>query len=283
MKVFIKKHFLEAYISQLKNDKKSIGFVPTMGALHEGHLSLVKQAKEKNDAVIVSIFVNPTQFDKKEDLENYPITLKKDKELLLTVNCDAVFIPSAKEIYGQNISANSFDFDGLENEMEGKFRVGHFNGVGTIVKTLFETVKPDYAYFGKKDFQQLQIIKKMVAKENLPVNVIGCPIHREQDGLAMSSRNTRLTENQRKEAPLIYSVLKKVREKFKTENISDIEDWVSNQFKNNPTLELEYFTIADETTLKTATSKDANKNYRAFIAVFADNIRLIDNISLSNS
>lgn len=280
MKIFEKKADLKKYLSSVKNENTSIGFVPTMGALHQGHLSLVNKAKTKNDITVVSIFVNPTQFDNKEDLEKYPKTLKNDTDLLKSVNCDVLFIPSVKEIYKDNITADTYNFDGLEHQMEGKFRDGHFDGVGTIVKTLFDIVKPTNAYFGKKDFQQLQIIKKLVEKYNLPVNIKGCPIFRETDGLAMSSRNTRLTKEHRKAAPFIYKTLKKAKKKFGTKNAIELTEWVKNKFEKHPLLELEYFTIADETTLQTATNIDNSKKYRAFIAVFAGEIRLIDNIRL---
>lgn len=282
MRVYDKKQELNSFLKDEKSKNKSIGFVPTMGALHKGHLALVREAKENNDLVVVSIFVNPTQFDKKEDLDNYPVTLDNDKELLTSVDCDVVFIPSVLEIYGKKTQSTHFDFDGLEHEMEGKFREGHFDGVGTIVKELFEIVVPDNAYFGQKDFQQLQIIKKMVQKHNLPVTIIGCNIFREDDGLAMSSRNTRLTKEQRAESSFIYKTLKEVYKKFNKENIDAIELWVTKEFHKNEILELEYFTIAEEETLKPAKHKNSSKKYRAFIAVFAGKIRLIDNISLSN-
>mgnify|MGYP000197491718 FL=1 len=162
MKIFYTKQEIKAYLATLKEDNKSIGFVPTMGALHQGHLSLIKKAKKKNDITVVSIFVNPTQFDKKEDLEKYPKTIEEDTKLLESVSCDVLFFPTVEEIYSDNITSKKFDFDGLENQMEGKFRDGHFDGVGTIVKTFFEIIEPNRAYFGLKDFQQLQIIKKMV-------------------------------------------------------------------------------------------------------------------------
>lgn len=260
--------------------KESIGFVPTMGALHEGHLSLVKKAKKENDFVVVSIFVNPTQFDNKEDLDKYPKTLKNDLDLLKTVNCDLVFTPTASEIYQQTVKATHFDFDGLENQMEGKFRKGHFDGVGTIVKKLFEIVTPNKAYFGEKDFQQLQIIKKMVTKNSTPVTIVPCAIYREKDGLAFSSRNARLTKEQRNAAPFIYKTLKEAKNKFGTKNALHIKEWVTNEFKNHPILKLEYFEIADEKTLLPITQKNENENYRGFIAVFAGKIRLIDNIKL---
>ena len=282
MKIFKKKKDLKAYLLVKRQEQNTIGFVPTMGALHQGHLSLIKKAKKKNDLVVVSIFVNPTQFDNKEDLVKYPKTLENDTKLLESVSCDVLFFPSVDEIYENNISSEKFNFDGLEHQMEGKFRDGHFDGVGTIVKTLFEIVAPNKAYFGEKDFQQLQIIKKMVKKHQLKVKIKGCAIFREEDGLAMSSRNTRLTKEYRNAAPFIYKTLKKVRKIFGTENATNVTKWVENQFKKHPSLKLEYFTIADEKTLETAKNKESNTKYRAFIAVFAGEIRLIDNISLKN-
>ena len=266
-------------ISTLKKGA-TIGFVPTMGALHKGHLSLVKQAKKDNDLVVVSIFVNPTQFDKTTDLHNYPKTLDKDLSLLKTVDCDVVFAPSANEIYSNNITSKNFEFDGLEFQMEGKFRAGHFNGVGTIVKRLFEIVTPHKAYFGEKDFQQLQIVKKMVEKHQMPVKIIGCAIYREKDGLAMSSRNVRLTAAQRKAAPFIYSTLKQVKTNFNSKTFSEIVKNVHKAFEKQSLLSLEYFEIANESTLKTVKNKKPKQKQRAFIAVFAGEIRLIDNISL---
>ena len=280
MKIFKKRDQLKSFLEESKKNKKTIGFVPTMGALHKGHLFLIEQAKKKNDLTVASIFVNPTQFNNQEDLDNYPKTLEKDIELLESVSCDVLFVPTIDEIYHKNVVSNKFDFDGLEHEMEGKYRAGHFDGVGTIVKTLFEIVSPKNAYFGEKDFQQLQIIKKLVAKNQLPISIKGCAIYREKDGLAMSSRNARLSSEQRKVAPIIYKVLKKVKKKFQEETEGEISEWVENQFKNHPFLQLEYFTIADENSLKPINIKEFDKKYRAFIAVFAGNIRLIDNIQL---
>ena len=280
MDIFTEKLTLKARISKLKSQNKTIGFIPTMGALHRGHLSLIKKAQKKNDIVVVSIFINPTQFDKAEDLINYPKTLKNDIQLLKSVACNILFHPSVKEVYGENTVSEKFNFDGLEHEMEGKYREGHFDGVGTIVKTLFEIVNPDKAYFGQKDFQQLQIIKKMVKQNRLPLKVKGCKIFREKDGLAMSSRNARLSKEHRAAATFIYKTLKKTKKRFQTKSVNEIYDWVTNQFKNHPLLQLEYFTIADEKTLKTIETKESDKKYRAFIAVFAGEIRLIDNIPL---
>jgi len=279
MLVFAKIKSVQQKLSSFKKGT-TIGFVPTMGALHKGHLSLIEQARKENDIVVVSIFVNPTQFDKQEDLINYPKTIDQDLSLLKSVFCDIVFAPSSQEIYADNVKSQSFNFDGLEHQMEGKFRTGHFDGVGTIVKRLFEIVRPNKAYFGEKDFQQLQIIKKMVEKHHIPVKIIACDIYREDDGLAMSSRNARLTLEHRKAAPFIYKTLKKAKIKFGTENALNIVKWVENEFKNQPLLELEYFEIANEETLKTIEAKSLNQKYRAFIAVFAGKIRLIDNISL---
>ncbi|WP_372802804.1 pantoate--beta-alanine ligase [Lutibacter sp.] len=279
MLVFAKIKSVQQKLSSFKKGT-TIGFVPTMGALHKGHLSLIEQARKENDIVVVSIFVNPTQFDKQEDLINYPKTIDQDLLLLKSVFCDIVFAPSSQEIYADNVKSQSFNFDGLEHQMEGKFRTGHFDGVGTIVKRLFEIVRPNKAYFGEKDFQQLQIIKKMVEKHHIPVKIIACDIYREDDGLAMSSRNARLTLEHRKAAPFIYKTLKKAKIKFGTENALNIVKWVENEFKNQPLLELEYFEIANEETLKTIEAKSLNQKYRAFIAVFAGKIRLIDNISL---
>jgi len=279
MLVYAKIKLIQQKIGSLKKGT-SIGFVPTMGALHKGHLSLIKQAKKENDIVVVSIFVNPTQFNNKEDLINYPKTLNTDLALLKLVLCDIVFTPTSEEIYLKNIQSQLFSFDGLEHQMEGKFREGHFNGVGTIVKRLFEIIAPNKAYFGEKDFQQLQIIKKMVYKNQLPVKVVGCAICREKDGLAMSSRNVKLTKEHRKAAPFIYKILKQAKIKFVIKNATEVSNWVSSQFEKQPLLDLEYFEIANEETLQTIKKKDLTQKHRAFIAVFAGKIRLIDNIRL---
>lgn len=283
MKVFHNKSELSHLIDDFKTSHKTVGFVPTMGALHNGHLSLVKKGLSENEVVVVSIFVNPTQFDNKEDLIKYPRTLEADVALLKTVSDDkiVVYAPAVNDIYGDDVKSQSFKFDGLENEMEGAFREGHFDGVGTIVKRLFEIVTPDKAYFGEKDFQQLQIIKKLVELYNIPVKVIGCSIHRAKDGLAMSSRNTRLTKDHRKTAPFIYKTLKSAKTKFGTKSAKKVTEWVEKQFSMQPLLELEYFIIADTETLKPVKRKSTKKTYRAFIAVYAGDIRLIDNIALN--
>lgn len=283
MDIYHKKSNLNVTVENLKSQGQIIGLVPTMGALHQGHLALVKKALEENNTVFVSIFVNPTQFNNKEDLEKYPRTFETDIELLkeISKNRIVIYAPSVEDIYGTNVNATDFDFDGLGDDMEGQFRPGHFNGVGTIVKQLLEIVKPDNAYFGEKDFQQLMIIKKLVEKFNMPVQIKGCEIYREKDGLAMSSRNLRLTAEYRKAAPFIYKTLKAAKARFRTTSAGKVTAWVEKQFEQHQLLRLEYFTIAEVATLKPFKRKSKNKSYRAFIAVFADDIRLIDNIALN--
>lgn len=283
MQIFRDKATLQLAVKALKKEGKSIGFVPTMGALHEGHLSLVSQAAEACDEVVVSIFINPTQFDNPEDLKNYPRTLDTDISLLESLDINAlIFTPNAVELYGGRVEAENFIFDGLENEMEGKYRTGHFNGVGTVVKKLFELVEPDKAFFGEKDYQQLQIIKKLTEKHSIPVEIIGCPINREVNGLARSSRNERLSREVREEASFIYNTLLKVKERFGTESAKNINEWVVNEFKSHPVLKLEYFEIANTKSLKSVDEKKNGEDYRAFIAAFAGEVRLIDNIPLNN-
>ncbi len=282
MRIFNTQNELVSHLTSVSNTKKTIGFVPTMGALHAGHLSLMQEALTHNQLVVVSIFVNPTQFNNAEDLAKYPRTLDQDVEKIKTVS-DAIIVyaPSVDDIYeGQTVSQH-FDFDGLENQMEGQFRPGHFDGVGTIVKRLFEIVKPTNAYFGEKDFQQLQIVKKMVTKNKLPVTVIGCSIFREVNGLAMSSRNERLTEKERTEAAIIFQTIKKAKQLFATKSATAVTDFVIQTFAQQEGFKLEYFQIADEATLLPCIRKNKNKKYRAFIAVFVNNIRLIDTISLN--
>ena len=279
MKVLKSKKTLIDYVERQREMGKKIGFAPTMGALHEGHLSLYKAAKKENDEVISSIFVNPTQFNNPDDFQKYPKTLEIDLELLEKAGVDAVYVPNVEEMYPDGLNSKKYDFDGLENEMEGKYRPGHFDGVGTIVEELFRQVQPHNAYFGEKDYQQLAIIKKMVEKTKLPVKIHGVPTLREEDGLAMSSRNVRLTETQRKEATIIYETLTKVKEWFKVLSVEEIKLRVLEIFRNS-NFELEYFVIADEKTLKETDFFYKDKNYRAFIVAYADDVRLIDNMHL---
>jgi len=274
-----------ALIEHLKVNSDSsttLGFVPTMGALHQGHLSLLEKSLANNDLTVVSIFVNPTQFNNPEDLEKYPRNLESDIDKIQTISNNVIiYAPTVDDIYEGNTTSRSFYFDGLENQMEGKFRPGHFEGVGTIVKRLFEIVKPTNAYFGEKDFQQLQIIKKLVEKDNFPITIVGCPIFREENGLAMSSRNERLSPIERNLAAIIYKTLLEVKHKFTTESLSEIALWVNQVFDSQPDFKLDYFEIADENTLQTCETKNQDQKCRAFIAVFVNNIRLIDTISLN--
>ncbi|NJM78433.1 MAG: pantoate--beta-alanine ligase [Flavobacterium sp.] len=281
MLIFTEKKLLSSHLLSLQQGNKAIGFVPTMGALHKGHLSLIAKSLHENDTTVVSIFVNPTQFNNKEDLENYPRALDTDVKKIKSLSEEViVYAPSNEDIYDAEIASQNFNYDGLEFQMEGKHRAGHFDGVGTIVKRLLEIIQPKNAYFGEKDFQQLQIVKILVEKHNLPVTIIGCPIFREENGLAMSSRNERLSSASREKATLIYKTLQEAKKKFKTNSASRTIDFVENTFKKYPEFTLEYFEIAEEETLLPIKRKDKTKKYRGFIAVFIENIRLIDNIAM---
>ena len=282
MHIFYGKAPLIAHLNSSQFIDSTIGFVPTMGALHDGHLALMERSLRENEYTVVSIFVNPTQFNNPEDLAKYPRTLEEDVRKITALNPEViVYAPSVDDIYDGKPVSQSFDFDGLENQMEGKFRPGHFDGVGTIVKRLFEIVTPTHAYFGEKDFQQLQIVKKLVTKNQLPVTIVGCPIYREANQLAMSSRNERLSADERYQASIIYQPLLQAKVLFQNENIASAIQLVQQTFENHPFFDLEYFVIADEETLLSSITKEENKNYRAFIAVFVNNIRLIDTISLN--
>ncbi len=256
--------------------------VPTMGALHMGHIALVKKAISENDITVVSIFVNPTQFNNSEDLNKYPNSLKKDAKLLRVISDEIIlFAPSVSEIYPDTITSKSYNFDGLDMVMEGRLRKGHFDGVGTIVELLLTLVRPTRAYFGEKDFQQLQIVKKLVEIKKIPVEIIGCPIVREPSGLAMSSRNERLSTSQRKKAAHIYKILLGAKEIFDKNSPQYVIDWVQQKFESHHELELEYIEIRDIYSLQPVIEKQKNKKYRAFIAIYIEDIRLIDNIALN--
>ncbi|HUH46708.1 MAG TPA: pantoate--beta-alanine ligase [Arenibacter sp.] len=280
MQLINTKKELRSLLTSLDKNK-SLGLVPTMGALHLGHISLVEQSLKENDITLVSIFVNPTQFNNNEDLAQYPKTLDRDISLLRSVSRDViVFAPTPEEIYSGEILSKSYDFGGLENKMEGKFREGHFNGVGTIVEILLTLIDPTRAYFGEKDFQQLQIIRKMVRTQGIPVEIIGCPIVREPSGLAMSSRNERLSDALKKEAAFIYSTLQGAKKEFGMKSADFVVDWVRKQFEAQQNFKLEYITIVDENNLGPVIKKEKGTNYRAFIAVYIGDVRLIDNIAL---
>lgn len=280
--IFQEYNSLNKEIASLKKKNRSIGFVPTMGALHPGHLTLVSKALEENDIAIVSIFVNPTQFDKSTDLKKYPRTMDADADLLKTLKGPIyIYAPLPSDLYGDNVVSKKYDFGGLEHQMEGRFRLGHFDGVGTVLNLLFRALKPDHAYFGEKDFQQLQIANKLVEIEDLPTKIVGCPIIREKSGLAMSSRNKRLSPKLLEEAVLIHHTLVEVQKYFDRFSIPKLSKMVEKAFRENEHLELEYFEIANINNLKTTARKLAGTKYRAFIAAFAGGVRLIDNIALN--
>lgn len=263
-------------------DSKNLGLVPTMGALHFGHISLLKKAAAENQNVVVSIFVNPTQFNNPHDLEKYPKTLENDIRLISTISANIIiFAPSVSEIYAKNVTHNHYDFAGLDKVMEGEFRENHFNGVATIVEELFMLIRPTRAYFGEKDFQQLRIIQKLVEIKNIPVEIVGCEIVREDNFLAMSSRNERLSMTTRQKAGFIFKTLRTAKDKFGTESAQNIKDWVLKEFEENENFRLEYFEIADEETLTPIKNKIDQLKYRAFIAVYAEQVRLIDNLALN--
>lgn len=281
MLVTTSKDELSAYIRIQKKLGKSVGFVPTMGALHDGHMSLVRQAKAENDIVVCSIFVNPTQFNNPEDLEQYPRKTEKDLELLELHQCDVAFTPSNHEMYSLGETAQQYHYDGLENKMEGKFRPGHFDGVGTIVNKLLRIVQPDKAYFGEKDYQQLLIIKKLVEIEQLDVEIVGCAIQRESSGLAMSSRNERLSKTERENAAFIYQQLQWARENYLDLSLEEIHETVNRNFTSLPEFDLEYFAMVDGNTLEEIKDKSSAKAPRAFVSVHLSKVRLIDNIALN--
>lgn len=282
MNVLRSKDEIDRYRKQLQEAGLSLGLVPTMGALHEGHLELVRRACRENQRVVVTIFVNPTQFDNPEDLLNYPKTLKADLEKLQVLNCDiSVFAPEISEIYGDVPSAREYDFGALESVMEGVYRPGHFDGVATIVETLLLLILPTRVYFGEKDYQQLQIIREMVRQKRIPVSIVPCPIVREADGLAMSSRNVLLTKRLRKEAVLLYETLKKAKNSFGTKNAEEVEKQAREVFEMHPDLKLEYFCIADAVTLRPVSTKETDRKYRAFVAAYLGGVRLIDNLALN--
>ena len=282
MILFRKKSDLAIRRDDLKKNNFKIGLVPTMGALHEGHLSLVKRSMKENDYTIVSIFINPTQFNDKKDLISYPKNLTKDCQYLDSVSRDIIiFAPEISEIYDENLSIKKFNFQGLDKFMEGKYRKGHFNGVATVVSHLLDIIKPNNAYFGEKDYQQLRIIQQLVIDNNFSANIIGCDTIREEDGLAISSRNSKIAEPYRKFACKIFEAINYARINFNSMNFDDIYNYVNNFFDNIDDIELEYFTIAESEFLIPVNKKTIDKKYRAFIAVKLQGVRLIDNIALN--
>jgi len=267
-------------IGLLKKKGRSIGFVPTMGALHNGHLSLVNYSKANNDFTIVSVFVNPTQFNDKEDLKKYPRTFDADAEMLKNAGVDFLFAPSESEMYPKP-DTRIFSFGNLDKVMEGAHRPGHFNGVAQIVSKLFDAVLPTRAYFGEKDFQQLAIIKQLVLQQNYPVQIIPCPIIRESDGLAMSSRNMLLNQVQRQNSTIISQTLFESVNRVPDMSVEKLKEWVISTINKNPELEVEYFEIVDDINLVPVKTWDESIVIYGCIAVKVGKIRLIDNIKFN--
>jgi pantoate--beta-alanine ligase len=267
----------QQWVSDQKNKHCSIGFVPTMGALHSGHLSLIKRSKQENDVTACSIFVNPKQFNNKADLEKYPRTPEHDLKLLSESGCDLVFVPTVEEIYPDDRVEHDY-FGALEEVMEGAFRPGHFAGVVNVVKRLFAIVQPDKAYFGKKDFQQTAIIKALVRSKKISTTIVACPIVRETDGLAMSSRNQLLTLEERAIAPRIHQILENAITISKEKTISEVENFVISEITKEKKFKLEYFKIVDNDTLQDADTWNHPNGLTGCIALWLGNVRLIDNI-----
>ncbi len=281
MRVFKKKGALSEWLRQEKSGGKTVGLVPTMGALHAGHLALVSAARKENDLVVCSIFVNPIQFNNPADLKKYPRTLASDMALLESSMSDAVFCPDEKEMYPEK-QTRVYDFGHLDKVMEGKFRQGHFNGVAIVVNKLFNIVQPHRAYFGKKDFQQLQIIRAMCRMEGHDIKIVGCPTHRDADGLALSSRNRRLSVAQRRDAPKIYQGLQMASQMAPSNTPEYIKEKVVSFINGSPELEVEYFEIVWPDTLLPVKTCTPGKKAIACIAVHAGSVRLIDNLAINS-
>ncbi len=279
---FNTKEELKAYLNY-HSKKKSVGFVPTMGALHQGHISLLERAFKENDLVVSSIFVNPTQFNNHEDLINYPSTLENDLKLIREISKEiVVFTPSVQEMYQENVQSKNYDFEGIDLHLEGLDRPGHFDGVGTIVEELLRIVSPNKAYFGEKDFQQLLIVKSLVKQLQLPIEIISCPIVRESNGLAMSSRNSRLTQTQRDRAVFIYDSLVLAMELAKNHSPHQLKEFIQNHFVKEVDFDLKYFEIACVDNFLPVTEFIKNQHYRFLIAVVFHDVRLIDNVGYTH-
>ncbi len=281
IKQFTSASELHYFLAELKNDSKEIGFVPTMGALHDGHMALIDKAMRENDLVVCSIFVNPKQFNNADDLAKYPRTVNEDIKLLSKHNCHVVFVPSIDEIYPNEVS-QKYNFGSLEALMEGEHRPGHFNGMAIVVKRLFEIVNPHRAYFGEKDFQQLMIVRRLVEMEDMGIDIVGCATSREFNGLAMSSRNKLLTEKQRNEASVIYRELSEIAKNYCT-NVNEMNELISTGIKRINSIvdfEVEYLTLVDGDTLQPTVNQGYSWKPHLFIAVKVGNVRLIDNLPI---
>jgi pantoate--beta-alanine ligase len=272
---------LQEQLNTWKHQSLQVGLVPTMGALHEGHLSLIRRSVQENDRTVCSIFINPTQFNNAKDLESYPVDLEEDLQMLEKEGCHLAFLPSRSEMYPEGERRKKYDLGGTTKFMEGQFRPGHFQGVATVVDRLFEICRPDRAYFGEKDFQQLAVIRAMAKDVGYRMEIIGCPIVREENGLAMSSRNRRLTRDQAEHALLIHECIQLVRSRIKKDDPAYLLEMVESLFEADPVMELEYVEIADAHTLMPVRRFPHTGDARIFIAAYAGDVRLIDNEALS--
>lgn len=270
---------LQSFLKAKRGSGLTVGLVPTMGALHEGHLSLIRRAKKENDIAVASVFVNPVQFNNPTDLEKYPRTPERDVAMLESAGCDAVFMPSVEEMYPTKVE-DHYDFGAIEHVMEGACRPGHFNGVAIVVRKLFEIVEPNRAYFGEKDFQQLAIISKLVKDYHINLEVVPCDIVREKDGLAMSSRNMRLNADERAIAPMIYKVLRETVANVETMSPAEMKAFALKKYSDIKQFDVEYVEIADETTLQSVTDWKDSQHARIFVALQLGPVRLIDNLRI---
>ena len=277
MKIFTTKKGLSSFLDDQKLSGKRVGYVATMGALHDGHISLIKLSKERSDITVCSIFVNPTQFNDPKDLDRYPRPVEQDIEKLKRAGNDVLFLPEVNEMYGENESWH-IDLGNLENVLEGKFRPGHFQGVTQVVKKFFDIIKPDVAFFGQKDFQQFRVIAKMVTLLKLPVELVMCPIMRDSDGLALSSRNIHLSKTEREQALSLSAALYQAKDNFETKTFGELKKDVEDFLNNRPGIKPEYFELADAETLNPA--DESSKGVVALVAAYVGKTRLIDNLIL---
>lgn len=279
MEIIDDRELVEKKIELLKNQHQKIGFVPTMGALHQGHYELLRHAKNENEVVVCSIFVNPTQFNNPEDFKKYPRDIHKDFDYIKDI-CDLVFVPSVEEIYPEK-PTDSYDFGYLGTVMEAAFRPGHFNGVAMVVRRLFEIVKPDNTYFGKKDYQQALIVKELIKQMKTPIHMVMIDTVRESDGVAFSSRNSLLSSDKRKQAPFIYQTMKKAQMLTNNMNPQEVEQWMQDRFKEQKDFDLEYASIVRADNLLPISDFDTHTQAVLCVAAYLDNVRLIDNLELN--
>ncbi|MEI5984924.1 pantoate--beta-alanine ligase [Sphingobacterium sp. PU5-4] len=281
MKIFRTKGELQAALQDIRQEEKTITLVPTMGALHEGHLSLIEYAKPRTDIIVCSIFVNPTQFNDPKDLENYPRPIEKDIALLESVDCDILFLPSVEEMYPENDPEWHIDLGNLDKIWEGEHRPGHFQGVTQIVYKLFSLVEPDQACFGQKDFQQVMVIQRMIDIKELPIHLLICPTVRSEEGLALSSRNARLSEQGKADALTLSKVLRFIKTNIKKRSVAELLVDSKVMIAENPAVTLEYLAICESSSLEPVSEIEAGKEYVALITAWVENVRLIDNIILA--